>query len=65
MTIAEKYKNLKNKTIKEMVLEIVENCAQNCKEALNLFVDGGKSMTYQKPIPQCLILWQASATMRK
>ena len=36
MTIAEKYPNLKNKTIKEMVLEIVEECAQKCKEGHGL-----------------------------
>lgn len=36
MTIAEKYKNLKNKTINEMVLEIVEECAKNCKEGQGL-----------------------------
>lgn len=31
MTIAEKYSNLKNKTIEEIVLEIVEECAKKCK----------------------------------
>ena len=36
MTIAEKYSNLKNKSIEEMVLEIVENCAQKCKEGKGL-----------------------------
>lgn len=36
MTIAEKYKNLKNKTIEEMVLEIVEECAQKCENGKGL-----------------------------
>ena len=36
MTIAEKYKNLKNKTIKEMVLEIVEDYAQKCTDGQGL-----------------------------
>lgn len=31
MTIAEKYSNLKAKSIKDMVLEIVEEVAKNCK----------------------------------
>lgn len=36
MTIAEKYSNLKNKTIEQMVIEIVEECAQKCKEGQGL-----------------------------
>jgi len=36
MIIAEKYKNLKNKSIEELVLEIVENCAQKCKNGQGL-----------------------------
>lgn len=49
MTIAEKYKNLKNKTIKEMVLEIVEKCAQNCKEGQGLELVCGWWETDDKP----------------
>ena len=36
MTIAEKYKNLKNKTINEMVLEIIEKSEKKCKEGQGL-----------------------------
>lgn len=49
MTIAEKYKNLKNKTIKEMVLEIVEECAQKCESGKGLELVCGWWITDELP----------------
>ena len=49
MTIAEKYNYLKNKTIKEMVLEIVEECAQKCKDGQGLELVYGWWETDVKP----------------
>lgn len=49
MTIAEKYKNLKNKSIEDMVLEIVENCAQKCKDGQGLEIVCGWWLTDELP----------------
>ena len=49
MTIAEKYKNLKNKSIEEMVIEIVEDCAKKCKEGQGLEICCGWWEVESKP----------------
>lgn len=49
MTIAEKYKNLKNKSIEEMVIEIVENCAKKCKDGQGLEICCGWWEVESKP----------------
>ena len=49
MTIAEKYANLKGKTIEQMVLEIVEDCAKKCKDGESLELVCGWWETDDKP----------------
>lgn len=49
MTIAEKYANLKGKSIKQMVLEIVDEIASKCKEGESLELTCGWWITNEEP----------------
>lgn len=49
MTIAEKYNNLKCKSIEEMVIEIVEDCAKKCKNEQGLEICCGWWKDETKP----------------
>ena len=66
MTIAEKYSNLKAKSIKDMVLEIVEEVAKKCQtNSLEIVCGWWETDDLPKAEKNSLTLWQANATITK